>query len=151
MADAFCDESVFKPVYYESKRFTVFLDIRPLLPGHSLIAPKRHVLYTTELNDSELLELRDVLGYVLPKLLRAYGADSYNVLINAGEHAGMMVKHLHLHIVPRSASDPTQGRSMAFHSLIQSERRNYARDVGRELERLRKIFRYKEKGRQRRV
>ncbi len=151
MLDAFCDEGVYKPVYYESESFIVFLDIRPLLPGHSLVAPKRHTLYITELNDKELIELRDLLGYVLPKLLRAYGADSYNLSINGGEHAGMVVRHLHIHIVPRSASDPMQGRIVTFYSLLQGERRKYAKDVGKELDRLRRIFRYKGKGTQRRV
>lgn len=151
MQDAFCDGSVYKPVYYESESFIVFLDIRPLLPGHSLIAPKRHMLYFTELSDRELLELREVMDHVLPRLLEAYGADSYNISVNAGDHAGMVVKHLHVHVVPRSATDPMQGRIVTFYSLLQGERRKYARDVGKELERLRKIFRYKGKGTRKQV
>ncbi len=140
-----------KPIYYESGRFIVFLDKRPLLPGHSLIAPKRHVLYLTELNKSEMLELRELLGYMLPRLLRAYGADSYNISVNAGEHAGMAVEHLHLHVVPRSAGDPYQGNVFTFYRRLQGERLEYARDVSKEAARLRKLFIYKRKGRQRPV
>ncbi len=79
---------------------------------------------------------------MIPKLLKAFDADSYNLSINAGEHAGMAINHLHLHIVPRSASDPLHGKLIEFYHTLNNDRSGYASDVKKEVARLRKVFKY---------
>ncbi len=117
-------------------------NIRPLIRGHSLIIPKRHVIDITELTQQELADFKRILQLVLPRLLKAFDATSYNLSINAGVHAGMVVEHLHFHIVPRSPNDILQKKLIAFYRALEHERETHMRDVSKEVARLRKIFKY---------
>ncbi len=142
-SDVFCTEKIYENIFFETKDFLVVYDKRPILPGHTLIIPKRHVSQIIELTDAELVSLRETLKLVIPKLLDAYGADSYNISINAGEQAGMVIDHLHFHLVPRKSSDAFQGNVAEFYRVLQSERIGYIKNVAKEIERLRRIFKYK--------
>jgi diadenosine tetraphosphate (Ap4A) HIT family hydrolase len=142
--DAFCNGKALKTAFMETKQFMVIYDARPMLPGHSLIIPKRHILHITDLTNEEILELRVLLRKLIPRLLKSYNADSYNIAVNAGEHAGMAVKHLHFHILPRNAKDIYQGNINSFYSSLQLGRYKYIKDVNNEVARLRRIFKYKQ-------
>lgn len=49
----------------EDEKFYAFLDINPLVKGHTLVVPKREVDYIFDLEDSELAEM-----HVLPRRWR---------------------------------------------------------------------------------
>ena len=38
-------------------------------------------------------------------MVRALGADAYNIHINNGRASGQLVDHVHLHIIPRTLDD----------------------------------------------
>ena len=82
-----------------------FLSNSPIVPGHTLIVPKRCVGTLDELQGIELdamLDLRLQLKKLLKSLLHAEG---FNYAWNEGCVAGQTVPHLHLHIVPRREGD----------------------------------------------
>ena len=140
--DVFCADEIYKQVFFETKNFIAAYNIRPLLPGHSLIISKRHVSSITDLSDGELADLKKMLKLLVPKLLKAYKADSYNLSINSGENAGMTIDHLHIHIVPRSGHDIFHWKIVDFYRELQKERKGYIADIEKEISRLRKLFRY---------
>lgn len=97
-------------VFAESANFAAIYNIAPILPGHSLIIPKRHVLSVLELSDSELAELMIFSKRVVEFLLKAFKADAFNWTIQDGEPAGQTVPHMHLHLIPRKEDDlPSPG------------------------------------------
>ncbi len=143
--DVFCSNKIIETTFFETETFRAVYNIKPLIPGHSLVIPKRHVVQITELNNEELADLSNMLKLLLPRLLKAFDADSYNLSVNAGEHAGMVINHLHFHIVPRSPRDIMQGKLIAFYRALGNERDGYIQDVSEQVARLRKIFRFEPK------
>src|SRR5690348_10582126 len=86
---------------YEDELLLGFLDIGPLVTGHTLIIPKAHHVTIME-TPPEVLE---AIGRLLPKLskavLEAVGANACHILVNNGSEAMQSVHHLHYHILPR--------------------------------------------------
>jgi histidine triad (HIT) family protein len=86
---------------YEDERVLAFLDIHPLSRGHTLVIPKEPAATLDQLSD----ESAAAIGRVLPRLcravLRATGAQCYNVLQNNGSGAHQAVLHVHFHIIPK--------------------------------------------------
>ena len=77
----------------------------PIVPGHLLICPKRHVKYyeeTTEAEKQAIEELRVILKDALKK---SFGAEGFNYAWNEEKIGGQSVMHFHLHIVPRKEGD----------------------------------------------
>ena len=87
---------------YEDEHVLAFLDVGPLSEGHTLVIPKERKAFLHELSD----ESAAAIGRVLPRLARAVmkatGADAYNVLQNNGAEAHQAVFHVHFHIIPRA-------------------------------------------------
>ncbi|MEI7767089.1 MAG: HIT family protein [Phycisphaerae bacterium] len=90
---------------YEDAQMLAFLDIGPIVAGHTLLIPKGH--YASILDVPEAVSA--ALGAVLPRLARAVcaaaGVAACHVLTNAGAEASQSVGHLHYHILPRRAGD----------------------------------------------
>ena len=56
----------------EDERFYAFLDINPLVKGHTLVIPKREVDYIFDLSDEELAELHVFAKHVALAIRRAF-------------------------------------------------------------------------------
>jgi histidine triad (HIT) family protein len=86
---------------YEDDHVLAFLDVFPLSPGHCLVIPKERAARLDELS----AESAAAIGRVLPRLSRAVmkatGAEAYNVLQNNGPDAHQAVFHVHFHIIPK--------------------------------------------------
>jgi histidine triad (HIT) family protein len=54
------------------------------------------------------------LGKISAGVVKATGADGYNMLCNNGRAAGQLVEHLHFHIVPRKTGDGVFDRWPSF-------------------------------------
>lgn len=92
-------------IVYQDDDVVAFLDLFPVIPGHTLIVPRRH---TTDLLDcpAELAgRLFAASARVAAAVLAATGADGFNVWSANGHAAGQTVFHLHLHVLPRFAAD----------------------------------------------
>jgi histidine triad (HIT) family protein len=90
---------------YEDGRVMAFLDIKPLAPGHTLIVPKKHAAKLEDASPEDRHALLDAAALLAPILCRETGAKDCTVAINNGPEAGQEVPHVHVHLVPRKASD----------------------------------------------
>lgn len=79
----------------ESDRFYAFLDINPLVPGHTLVIPKRETDYLFDLEDGEYRDLMLFAKRVAEALYRAVPCKRVGVAV-----LGMEVPHAHIHLVP---------------------------------------------------
>jgi len=82
------------------------LDIHPVNPGHTLVMPRRHVEFFTDLTQAEVEQLARVGQRVATALKR--GSDSCEAVtfsLADGAAAGQDVPHTHLHVIPRRTGD----------------------------------------------
>jgi histidine triad (HIT) family protein len=95
----------------ESKSFFAIRDIHPKAEGHTLVIPKEH--YVTILDMPVRLgeEMIDMIKKAASELLDKKLGDGFNIVMNNLEPAGQLVKHAHIHIIPRKEGDGL--RSMA--------------------------------------
>lgn len=81
---------------YEDAETIAFLDIQPKAPGHTLLVPKEHYLWFTDLPDELSAPLFQKAKELSQKLKEEYGADYIELAI-----VGVDVPHVHVHLIPR--------------------------------------------------
>ena len=86
---------------YEDEHVLAFLDVNPLVPGHTLVIPKERVAHLHELSDDQSAAIGRVLPRIARAVLAATGATEYNLLQNNGAGAHQAVFHVHFHIIPK--------------------------------------------------
>lgn len=101
----FCSEKILHTKFDESNKFIAIYNIAPILPGHSLIIPKKHVESLLDLTEEDLYEMVSFSRNVVKALLMAFNVNAFNWTIQEGEEAGQTVSHLHLHLIPRQMND----------------------------------------------
>ncbi|THH41981.1 HIT family protein [Neolewinella litorea] len=82
----------------ENDQFIAFLDVRPMVEGHTLCVPKREVDYYYDLSDEELTGLTLFTKRVAAGLQRAVECKRV-----ANGVLGLEVPHVHVHLVPVSS------------------------------------------------
>jgi histidine triad (HIT) family protein len=87
---------------YENEKVIVILDINPANKGHLLVIPKNHYENIFDIPEDEFLEVMKVVKK-LSRIFQDY--DGLNILQNNKEQAGQVVKHLHVHLIPRVKGD----------------------------------------------
>lgn len=90
---------------YEDDEVLAFMDIGPVVKGHTLVIPKTHHNPITETPVALLQKLIAVVQQVARAQLTGLKADGVNVSQANGETAGQIVPHLHFHVIPRFATD----------------------------------------------
>ena len=90
---------------YEDDDVFVFLDIKPVNKGHTLIIPKKHSADLLEIDDETLSKLITKARQIAGQVMAAIGAAGFNLNINTRPAAGQVVFHTHFHIIPRYAND----------------------------------------------
>ncbi len=121
--DIFCSNSIRDGIFFESKYTIAVYDIAPVLPGHSLIIPKRHVSNFMELKKVEFEDIFKTLNKVLPTLISLYGdkSFSYNLISQVGQFSGMSVKHIHVHVIPRKSVDKFNANNENIYQHIDNK------------------------------
>jgi histidine triad (HIT) family protein len=91
---------------YQDESSAAFMDIRPINPGHVLVVPRIHAALLTELNRISVGHLMEVAQRI-DTALRKSGikCEAVNLFLADGGAAGQEVFHVHLHVIPRFASD----------------------------------------------
>ena len=89
----------------ENKYAFAFPSNIPIVPGHTLICPKRHVLKIEDLKDEELHAILLLQKKLKQAMIKVFNAKGFNYAWNEGKIAGQNVNHLHLHMLPRKKSD----------------------------------------------
>lgn len=111
----------------ETDRFFAFLDINPLVPGHTLVIPKREVDYIFDLEDDELAEMQVFAKKVAVALKKAVPC------IKVGQAViGLEVPHAHIHLVPLNSEKDMDFRG-PHTSLTPEEMKEIADKIAKEL------------------
>lgn len=84
-----------------------FLDHRPVFKGHVLVSPIRHVDTLLDLPSELMTPLLTAGQRVAAALVEALGCQGTFVAIN--NVVSQSVRHLHLHVVPRTKGDGLRG------------------------------------------
>jgi histidine triad (HIT) family protein len=90
---------------YENEKTLAFLDINPVNPGHTLVIPKAHHENLVDTEDGLLCEIILAVKKLAPVIVKAVGAEGYNLGVNSGASAGQVIFHTHFHIIPRFSND----------------------------------------------
>ncbi len=90
---------------YEDKDVLAFLTIGPNTKGHTIVVPKKHSKDLTEADDEDLHKVIEAIKMIAPKIVKAMGADGFNLGANNGSVAGQVIFHTHFHIIPRFSDD----------------------------------------------
>lgn len=90
---------------YEDENTLVFLDIKPVNPGHLLVIPKIHYQNIEAITEEDFCNLMLIVKKMGRLLKDKLGVVAYNVTENNDSLAGQIVPHLHFHIIPRHAGD----------------------------------------------
>ena len=76
-------------------KFYAFLDINPLVKGHTLVIPRREVDYIFDLEDDELAEMQVFAKRVAVAIKKAFPC------VKVGQAVlGLEVPHAHIHLIP---------------------------------------------------
>lgn len=84
----------------ETEDFFAFLDISPLMLGHTLVIPKKEVDYIFDLDDNLYQGLMMFAKKVASGIKRAYPCDRIGLAI-----VGLEVPHTHVHLIPINIMD----------------------------------------------
>ncbi len=90
---------------YEDDVVLSFLDIGPLVRGHTLVIPKQHHAALIETPPELLGAINQRLPKIARAVLAATGTKACNILVNNGAEAQQSVMHLHYHILPRATGE----------------------------------------------
>lgn len=89
----------------ESNNFFAILDVNPVTEGHTLVIPKKHLVTLLDIKNTLGEELLKFTKQVASDLLDKKKGDGFNIVMNNLEPAGQVVKHAHIHIIPRKEND----------------------------------------------
>lgn len=92
-------------VVHEDQSTIAFLDIGPLAEGHLLVVPRMHVSRLSDLPAQAAADLGSKIPLLSRALMKVTSKDAFNLLCNEGEAAGQVVKHVHVHLIPRRSGD----------------------------------------------
>ena len=99
------DKEISSKILFENDSILAFLDISPISEGHSIVIPKNHYLNLEDIPDNELTEIYKIVKKIAIKIHKILKVDGYNILQNNFTAAGQVVKHFHVHIIPRNYDD----------------------------------------------
>jgi len=92
-------------VFYETSQTFALVNLKPVVPGHVLVCPRRVTPKFTELADDEIADLWRTVAVVQRAIERAHGTTSSTLAIQDGPLAGQTVPHVHVHVLPRRPGD----------------------------------------------
>jgi histidine triad (HIT) family protein len=94
-------------VVYRDQVAVAFLDRRPLFPGHVLVVPARHVDTLPDLEMADVAPFFAVVQRISSAVPKVLGAQGTFVAVN--NVVSQSVRHLHVHVVPRTKGDGLRG------------------------------------------
>jgi histidine triad (HIT) family protein len=105
-------------IIYEDEIVLVFLDIRPLNMGHTLVIPKVHYVDIFDIAEKALSQVHKIAKKVSYAIKKATDSDGISIIQQNGKAAGQDIFHIHVHVVPRF-----EGQKLpSFNDLKEVER-----------------------------
>ena len=84
----------------EDERYIAFLDINPLVLGHTLVVPKLEVDYIYDLDDDTIAGINVFAKKVALAIKTAVSCKRIGIAV-----IGLEVPHAHIHLVPMNRTD----------------------------------------------
>jgi len=84
----------------EDENFVAFLDITPLVMGHTLVVPKKEVDYIFDIDNTLLGHMHVFAKHVAVAVRKAIPCKRIGVAV-----IGLEVPHAHIHLVPMNSAD----------------------------------------------
>lgn len=79
----------------ENEKFFAFLDINPLVKGHTLVVPKQEVDYIFDLSDEDLAAMHVFAKKIARAIEKAFSCKKVGEAV-----IGLEVPHAHIHLIP---------------------------------------------------
>ncbi len=80
---------------YEDENYFAFLDINPLVPGHTIVVPKKEIDYIFDLDNNTLGGLLVFAQPIAKALQKSFPCRRIGI-----EVIGLEVPHAHVHLLP---------------------------------------------------
>src|SRR3989344_1737814 len=74
---------------------------KPVIFGHVMLVPKRHVEYFYDLTDIEIIEMRNLIKKLFEGFKNIHHATGFNLFTNNGQKADQHIPHVHWQIFMR--------------------------------------------------
>lgn len=92
-------------VFYETSQTFALVNLKPVVPGHVLVCPRRSTPKFTDLSDEEISDLWRTVAVIQRALEHEHDTSSSTLAIQDGPLAGQTVPHVHVHVLPRRVGD----------------------------------------------
>lgn len=96
-----------------TERLLAIRDINPAAPVHVLVMPREHLATIADVSDAPADLLNEIFEFSNEIAVKEGIAESgYRLIFNTGPNSGMLVPHLHLHVLGGAPLGPiaTAGR-----------------------------------------
>jgi len=107
-----CELCAAKDALFESDFAYVCYEANPLSKGHVIVVPKRHVADFFDMSGAEQGSILALLNRAKKFVQEKHGPDGYNIGVNIGAAAGQSRMHVHVHLIPRYAGEPREGKGV---------------------------------------
>ena len=97
-----------KKVYEDDHAFG-FLDINPRNPGHTLVIPKKHFETILDMPEKDAGRLFESVQKVAAMVKAGTNSQGISIGQSNGQAAGQVVRHVHVHVIPRFANEGPVG------------------------------------------
>jgi len=94
------DKTIESEIVFEDDDLVVIKDILPKAPVHLLIMPKKHIISINNIEVSDQALIGKMV-LIAKAMAEKYGVSDtgYKLVFNVGRDGGMVVPHLHLHLM----------------------------------------------------
>ncbi len=82
---------------WENNEHLAFLSIAPIMPGHTLVIPKKHSDYIFDMDDADISALMVASKPVANRLKKTLNPITGKIGVMV---AGLEVPHTHIHLIP---------------------------------------------------
>lgn len=113
----------------ENDQFYAFLDINPLVKGHTLVIPRREIDYIFDMEDDEIAAFQVFAKQVAIAIKKAFPCKKVAEVV-----LGLEVPHAHIHLIPMQNEGDVDFRKEKL-KLSEEEFKEIANKIFAEFER----------------
>lgn len=113
---------------YEDEDFYAFLDIRPMVKGHTLVIPKKEVDYLFDIESEEYVALMLTARKIAKAVKKAVPCIKVGMSV-----VGLEVPHAHVHLMPINAVSEMSFKNPVV-SMSQEELAALAAEIAANIE-----------------
>jgi bis(5'-adenosyl)-triphosphatase len=142
----FCNSEVLSQSFGDEGEFLALYNHAPIVEGHCLVIPRKHVSHLLEMDDEEYKRFMLFARKVATFMTGYFNTDEFDMTIQQGANAGQSVEHLHVHIIPRKKGDLPEGVEWydeMQHKSIDTDKKLPQEELSRIAKELRAAFQQK--------